>query len=306
MSVKEAFQPYHTEIKRRGDVTNTEYNSKYFDRTDDNALPFIQEDQVYILFSLSHTGFAPVSQTKSAPGLRIYGAFPDQQSLHHYADLVKENDPVCSLLMNKTHEWIVGASSPAHLTDNEHIRAQKDRLLRKHKQTLSKNKAEFECNIAQHQVGECVKKEDLVHADNDIDDKTKVCRKISSRVHVDDQRLAAVTVVPDDTQECEFLFKVYGFFQNEEQANSWVRNVGGDAVTDFDIDIVSACEWIYPQAMISTNAKREVYRSAELTKIMKNYKSNPDEVRRVEELELDSDMTTESVEETVEGGGVSV
>ena len=290
-SVKQVFEPYHNEIKRRSDVMNSEYNSKFFEKVDDEGeeLSFKQDDQLYILFSLSHKQFAPVPEKSNSPGLRLYGAFPDMESLQEHIKIIQQFDPNCSLLVNKTHEWIVGAASPDRLVDAKYVSSKKIAVLKTYEDNMQKNKREFEENVTNKNAGRSTKEpEEESKVLSDLDSKKKVGRKISGNVQMTDQKLVAITVIPDHSQDCEFIFKIYGFFTTEEQANRWVRNVGGVQVTEFDIDIVSTCEWIYPQSMTTMNVKKEFYRSAELDKIMKNYKSKPDDVRRLEEIDTSS------------------
>lgn len=281
-------------------MTNTEFNSKYFEKVDDEGeeLAFKQEDQLYILFSLSHKEFAPVPQHIDSPGLRFYGAFPDQESLHEHIKIVKQYDSDCSILVNETHEWVVGASSPAHLVDAEYISSKKIAVLKSYKDKMAKNREEFEENVSHKSTGRNAKKsQEDKSFPIELKDKKKVGRKISRNVQMNDQKLVAISVIPDPSKDCEFLFKVYGFFENEEQANRWVRNVGGVQVTEFDIDIVSTCEWMYPQSMTSLNVKKEFYRAPELDKIMKNYKSKPDDVRRLEDINKSNSDNVQRLED---------
>ena len=287
-NVQGTFQSYHEEIKRRDFMTKTEYNTKYFDNTDDDGeeLPFHMEDQQFIVFSLSHEKFAPIPENKNSPALRIYGAFPDQESALDHCKNVQSADPNCSLLINKTHTWIVGAATPERMTDVKYVDVKRQCLLKLHERVRDKNKKEFEENIEERKVGDNEKPEPNKSIPNVLDDKRKASRKISKMAETRDQRFVAMSIIPDNTENCEFVFQVYGCFEDEKHANRWIRNVAGFQVTEYDIDVITACEWIYPQEMRSENAQKEVYRSTELDKIMKGYKSKPDDIKRLEETQV--------------------
>lgn len=284
-AVQNTFQSYHEEIRRRDNVTKTDYNSKYFEPVKDDEegedLSFVQEDQRFVLFSLSHEEFAPVSECKNAPALRIYGAFPDIESVREHVKAVRACDSTCSLLVHNTHEWGLGGSCPAHLADDSYVRRKREHLLELYEKRMDKNKRQFDENVTQRQVGNNEKTVERDNRANDVSSKTKVGRKAPMAMVMRDQRVVALSVIQDDSADCEFLFRVYGCFETEKDANRWVRNVGGNHITDHDIDVVSTCEWMYPQSMLSSNARKEVFRSPELDKIMRNYKSKPEEVRKV-------------------------
>jgi hypothetical protein len=289
-AARNAMRPYYDEIARRGRVAAAEVrDTDYFDRVreDGDDMPFAMEEQSYVLFSLSHRGFAPVSESARAPALRVYGTFPDQESALAQADLVREHDPKCSLLLNRTHEWVVGASDPARMADAQHIAEKRDALLAAHRQERAQSDADFQSNVSKRQMGALPASNSNVEDERVVDlaaveGKVKARRKLPSGVQVCGQKLAALSVVRDPSDDCEFLFTVYACFEDAASVDRWVRNVGGNEVTQHDIDVISTCEWVYPQDMRDGKASKHAYRSAELHSIMNNYKSSPEEIKRVE------------------------
>ena len=55
----------------------------------------------------------------------------------------------------------------------------------------------------------------------------------------------------------ELLFSIHGAFDTESDADLWIRHVLSEKVKDIDIDIVSSCQWLYPQNAKNTDFTKE-------------------------------------------------
>jgi len=109
---------------------------------------------------------------------------------------------------------------------------------------LNTNLKEFEVNVAEQKTGESKK---TVPKNTDAIsqiDGTPKSHKISNKLDIRGQKLAVISFIKDDADIPEFLFRLYGFFDKEEEINAYIRNVCGDKVHNFDIDVVSTCQWI--------------------------------------------------------------
>ena len=120
---------------------------------------------------------------------------------------------------------------------------------------------------------------------NKITDETSKVKsyKISNQLDVRGQKLCVISFVKDDSVIPQFLFQVYAFFEKEDECNAYIRNVCGDKVQDFDIDVVSTCQWIFPQQMTYDKVNKEIFRSDELDRIMSSHRNQPKEVARFKE-----------------------
>ena len=284
--------PHHAEIQRRAAVQANEeaINPKVFGRVQDDGLddPFVNPQQQFVLFSVSHREFAPVARDHHNPGICIYGAFETYGEALEHANLVKAAHPGHSLLIDKTHTWICAAASVAHLQDGAHIEEHRKRLLEKHAADHAARKLEFEENLANQRAGRVAAP--VTENDSSVkedfpkeDEATKGSSRVKKQCKVDDQMLAVVSVVADDGDDCEFLIRVYALFHDEPAANRYVRNVCGCSVHDHDIDVIHTCAWAFPQQMRNEHVRKEVYRSEELSKIMSSLKRAPQEVQRFRE-----------------------
>lgn len=332
MAAPQLFGEHQAEIRRRASVKDTgaeQVNSKTFARVDDDGLddPFENPEQVFIVFSLSQREFSPVPRDLSQPGLCIYGAFETRAEAMEHAATVQKAHPRNSILIDETHAWVCATATIAHLQDVAYIKAQKSRLLRMVTETRAQSQQEFEENVAERRAGKVSAAsgetdEDVgetedggkenhkreAHLGKEDDDPDRTSARINRACRVDGQSLAVVSFVADDGPDSEFIFRVYGFFPDEASANKYVRNVCGCHVKDFDIDVIKACCWAFPQQMHGKHVRKEVYRSEELNKVMAALKQAPQEVKRfydehaayTETSEEDRRITLTAAEEPVE------
>lgn len=282
-SIHSTFSQHHAEIQRRAEVTQRGHaDDRTFSKVSDaQDFEFDNPNQKFIVFSLSHEGFAPLADNVRNPAICIYGAFSTREEAVEYArDSVLCEHPGISIMVDESHKWVVGVCNPVHLADVEHVEKQRTRLLKAHERMLNINAKEFEENVVKQCAGTAGKKEE--NRIEDVTDKARTTKshKISSRLDVRGQKLVALSFVRDDADIPEFLVRVYGFFEREDEANAYIRNVCGDKVQDYDIDVVSTCEWIFPQKMTYDKANREVFRSDELDVIMRTHKNQPKEVAK--------------------------
>lgn len=287
-AVQTTFEQHHNEIKRRSQITQQGYtDDKTFSKVEDSIeYNFQIQDQRFVVFSLSQQQFAPIPTNLKNPAVCIYGAFSTREEAVEYAkDSVLREHKHISIFVDDTHKWIAAVKNAECLSEsyvNEHTQ----RLIDQHKNMIHMNLKEFEENVKEQKAGSNSKTEEDTNI-SEVSEDDKDCKgkshKISNRLDVRGQKVAVVSFVKDDADIPEFLFRIYGFFDKEEDANSYIRNTCGDKVEEFDIDVVSTCEWIFPQTMTYQNANKEVFRSEELDRIMKNHKNQPKEVAKFKE-----------------------
>ena len=292
MAARELLAPHHAEIRRRADIQAAgpdALNSKFFTRVEDDGIdqPFVNPEQIFVVFSLSQRELAPIPRDLTNPGVCFYGAFETRAEAMEHAAIVQTAHPQHSILIDETHNWICAAATLEHLGSLVHVTSQKQRLLDQHAHTREQARIEFEENVAAHRSGKVAsvvdEDEDTAKTANEKpsvreDDKDKGRIHRTCRVH--GQTLAVVSFLPDDSAHREFIFRVYAFFDNEADANRYVRNVCGCNVQDYDIDVVKTCCWAFPQSMKGESAQKEIYRSEELNKVMTSLKQAPQEVQR--------------------------
>lgn len=287
---KGIFKEHQEEIRRRSSVAaNFSNENTTFEKVDDDVLiPFKDEEQSYIVFSLSHKEFGPICRDATNPGLCVYGAFETLIEAQEYAVQVARKHNSYSILIDETHKWLGGWSCPAHLQDPEHVASTVTRILEYHEEKAKQEKEEFESNVRQQRCGVDVgEKQEEKQKTTDSKEKkdglnetdhTAKKDKIDKSLAVEDQSLYSVSVLSDPSSDAEFLFKVYAFHDKEQSANAYIRNVCGCHVIDHNIDVVKARTWIFPQKMNASNAPKEVYRSSELDSIMKTHKGSQGKV----------------------------
>lgn len=308
--------PHQAEIRRRAQVHsegNDAMNSKIFERIEDDGLddPFENPEQIFVVFSLSQREFAPVPRDPAKPAICIYGAFETRAEAMEHVSVIQKMHPTHSILIDTTHNWICAAATTAHLLDSEYIENKKTTLLKVAETQQETARREFEENVANHTAGNVETRP--TEEDSPTTEPTESeqpeegnTTHASTRVHrncrVDGQTLAVISVLPDDSADCEFIFRVYALYNDEASANRYVRNVCGCRVQNHHIDVINTCSWAFPQQMKGDKVRKEVYRSDELNKVMNALKRSPQEVQHFYEQQTaeKTDSTTPQID--VEGG----
>tara|TARA_B110000008_G_scaffold273812_1_gene308653 strand:- start:462 stop:1499 length:1038 start_codon:yes stop_codon:yes gene_type:complete len=305
-AVQSTFEQHHNEIRRRSEITQQGYvdNKSFTKVSDSNSYVFVNEDQRFIVFSISQTEFSPVSENPQNPAVCIYGAFPTRDEAVEYAkNCVLEEHKGISVFVDDTHKWVAAVKNPGCMQES-YVKSHTDRLLKQHQAMLHTNLKEFQENVEEKKTGETKKKDEEDEKNEKVDEKQEKPKgkshRISGKLDVRGQKLCVVSFLKDDAEIPEFLFRVYGFFDKEDDANAYVRNICGDKVEEFDIDVIETCQWAFPQTMTYDKANKEVFRSEELDLIMKNHRNQPKEVARFNEVMAKDNEETQTEEMTAD------
>lgn len=286
------------EIKRRAELSRAGVSSDAnFERVDaiGDDPPFVNEEQKWVLFSTSHSGFAPRAKDPRYPGIRVYGCFDTQENAIAYAnEILAPTDPSCSIQLNKTHEWICACKNTTNLGNADYVSKKTNTLLSAHKTQLQRSEVDFKENVLKMQQAnasvEPLKEttdEDGPDDDNNMKDKavgdqssdaaSGGSKMLSRLCELSGQSFMCVSFVQDteSPDEPEFLFKVYGCFNTLEDADRYVRNVAGERVTEYDLNVITLLKWVFPTRDVDVMTQ---YRSSELTKIMRHHREQPSKV----------------------------
>lgn len=278
--IRETFTPYHEEIKRRAKTAKSKTASlpgvTRFERVEGEVdHPFQDATHSFVLFSTSHVGMRPFSFLPSEPALRIYGTFATTEEAMQHAAVVQQCDPGCDIQMDETHKWIVGCSTKERLAEGEAVEGKREAVLKKYVTERRVAANEFVDNVSNQLTGGSVPKKEEEEEGASCEGKQKAPLHISRMAEVRDQSVVILSCLPDEEgSPPEFLFKVYRCCSSEAEADAFIRNVAAVEVTDFDLDVVNSCEWVYPQQATGEKIRKEVYRDPELGKIMTSHKTS--------------------------------
>ena len=281
-SAQDSYSKNQAEIQRRQELAQSnDQNPRTFERRAGAAeMPFKLDGQTHFVWSASHEGMAPRAKDPKHPALRIYGLFTKEEAIEH-ARVVASVDPTCSLMVSPTHEWVMLPRAPERLGEAAgHIQT----VLEAYKEKRDATTKQFNENVAQHRSGvskTAAEARQDAEASEEADESEEAPtrphapRRLGRDAEVRDQSIVAATFVADGTQEVgEPVFKVYGAFENTSVGDDWAR-AAGDTVVDYDIDLVSTCQWLFPSDVRSEKIAQEVFRSNELSNIISNAKKQP-------------------------------
>jgi len=238
---------------------------------------------------------APRSTDPARPGLRLYGCFPDADSAHQFAAVVRADDPTCNLQLDRTHKWVLACRDTERLADAAHVATKTEALLQAHADDLSRARTEFKDTVESMKAsgGGSTGHTPMV-TQGEADDRADALPSapkaaegagngeegqagapvLTRSCELAQQGVACISFVYDSEYpaEPEFLFRVYGCFENAAGADRYVRNVASDRVTEFDIDVISLLKWVHPT--VAVDMKKE-FRASELNKIMNDHRAQP-------------------------------
>jgi hypothetical protein len=290
-SAHNAFREHHEEIQRRrkfqDGATSTGANQMTFDRKPDQGeVPFRDESQRFFVWSASHVRMPPIAVDAHKPALRIYGAFATESDARAHARLVHGLDPRCSVLVSRTHDWIVLPKDEDRVQNAAESEAHVGSLLAKYHAQRTAAMQEVQENVREQRAGICPAPDAPTESTDEAKSAsttqlTDGVSRIGRDAELRDQSVVAISFVNDETfdgrkdEVPEPLFRVYRAFENTSIADEWAR-CAGDHVIDFNIDIVSTCEWLFPSAADSRHIK-DVYRSEELGKLINHQKTQPEQ-----------------------------
>ena len=300
---KDVFTQHQQEIRRRTDVVRMQesVNPGVFERVEDERgsdFPFVLEGQAWVLFSVSHAEMPPVAPDPRRPAVRLYGTFATPEGAVAHAKQVQAVDPSVNLQMAKTHEWIVARSAPSRISpegDAAHV----EEILRAYADSRARSTTEFEDNVRNAkgggpaQTGEAQEEDDEAprggreeasEAESAATQGRVAASALPRSAEVRGQTLAVASFVAVRLHEAcpVFLFRVDACFDTQADADRYVRNTASCEVRDFDLDVVSLCEWLHAQQAEGSKLQSEVFRAPELQSIIANHKSQPQQVAAFE------------------------
>jgi len=278
-SIKDAFKPAYDEIERRKTADNSE--RIHFEKSDNSTnLKEIIEDQSYTLFSISSERIPPCSTAQKNPAVRIYGTFPTEADAKEHAECVASIDPKCSLFINKTNQWLVVPSSIDRIQDGELCNSIITERLQEYLKIRLENSKEFDENlkdVTERTVRPEYEEKPITKHENSKAHKAK------NGCEVRGQKYAVIVFLPDE-KTGEPIFLIHGCLESQEEADTWIRNVLSKKVTEYDIHVVSTCEWLFLNRMQGDGAKNNKYRTPELEKIMEHQRNAPEEIKSYQEM----------------------
>jgi len=227
---------------------------------------------------------APKPLYADRPAARIYGAFATRDEALEHSELVREKDPVCSLIVSPVNEWVRFPTNEIGL-DAAYASGKIDEKLQEYHEKRRTEKIEFERaiiekrRISEQNTQTVFETEDPIEEDEMHEAERLVYgppKRLKTGAEVRGQASAVVVVIPDEFGEV--LMKILGCFETTGEADKWCRDVGSRQVTEFDLLVVSTCEWFYPNGT-GRCASNERYRMGELQRIMDAAKKNPQDVK---------------------------
>lgn len=282
-NTSQGYGDYYKEINRRVEATK-QGESKFFERVEQsgNDIPLERPDQKFVLFSLSTKEIPPKAINPLQPAFRIIGCFPSLNDTKEHAEFVAESNPSVSLFIDECRNWIVAPQTFDQMTDAAHIENVKTTLIKEYKARRKNDNEEFESARRGDDVQRTQKeKEDELDGVPIVKENSK-SHIMRGHCDIKGQDLAVVILLPNK-KTGEFLFKVMGCFEKQEEADRWVKNVVSRNITEFDIHVVSCCQWIFANRMGDDGALDHQYRSSELQNIMNRQRVAPTEVKQFEE-----------------------
>ena len=201
-SVEEAYKPAFEEIARRKAAAEAQADGvTYFARTDGAAhLPAAPPQQTWVLASMGTAVLAPVPADPARPALRVYGAFATKQDAAEHADVVRQLDPRCSLLLLERGAWALMPRTAATRDDPAENARRREAVLARHRGEQARDAAEF-ARVVKERADRPAPRPPPAEDDPDVADAEAAVsgapRRLRAGGEVRGQAAMALSVVPD-------------------------------------------------------------------------------------------------------------
>lgn len=296
--IRSLYSAHQAEIARRKSAVENEcmdtdtkmytgFSHLKFSNSDETtSKQFTDADQQYFAFNISHTGLPPLVDGND-PGIRICGIFSTLEEAQEHAHFLSSNDPDCCVLVAPMQQWVVLGSTPELLSDDTWCKEQKQRLLQKHDKEIADRDAEFANRRCQEDNNESEttmlppdrsqvsSQSDSTSQSTQVEaadesNKRYYSQRFSRNLEIRNQNTAVVSFVRDEegSNPAHLMFNVWMSFDNESEANSWVRNVAGDQIIHHSLDTVDMYQWLFPQSATDEKIRNCTYRNSEEQTIM--------------------------------------
>jgi len=277
-TIKEAFEPHYKEIQRRRTAPTDE--KKYFDKVENvTEIPFKMDSQKVVLYSISSKEIPPCATNKLSPSIRVYGCFPTNEDALEHAAEISRLAPSCSLFLHSTHDWIVVGHTIDDMGNQEFINSTLEKNLGDYAKERYQNNKEFEQAVTLE--------EDVERTVKDEEDEIPILYNEKSKSHIlksggelRNQKYAVISFIPDIVNGTP-IFTVYGCLETKEECEIWIKNTLSREITEFDLHVISTCEWLFLNKMTNDNTQ-VFYRTPELNNIMNKQKSSKREIQDYE------------------------
>jgi hypothetical protein len=313
-SVEDVFRPAFEEINRRatavregGAVSCTETTHFSRDGSEPCHVPYVIPGQDFALVTMGTNVLAPRPVDQLRPALRVYGSFATKEDAADHASAVTSLDPACSLVVVPMREWFIFPQTEECRDDLDVRKKRSERRLQSWRTKQAEDGDAFERRVKERLQPDDAGDEGAAKRFEEEEDGTTEAEDLIYRppkrlartgAEVRGHVYVALSVIPDDVVgEC--LVKLHGFHETAQDADTWSRNVASRTITDDDIFVAPACEWLYPNGDTKNTTH---YRNDELQRIMDAADRNPQAVEdyKTWKAEQDRQRAIEETEEAIE------
>ena len=284
-TVRGAFQPAYDEIARRQAVARSfescDDESTYFPPSESpSTTPFAIPGQKFALITLGTNVLAPRPLHKDRPCARIYGMFDSKRDARDHAEDVLSKDPKCSLLIVDRNQWVLLPETEMMRDDVFAASQRAQEKVEAFLSNLSSEKSTFS-EVIHKQFERPAARGKAPLTENEVQEQEAEMEvygkpsRLRAGAEVRGQQVAVVSVIPDRDGGGEALLRIYACFETRNEADVWVRDVASKHVVDYDLLVVSTCEWFYPNATQTRAGANPNYRIPELQRIMDAAARNP-------------------------------
>ena len=264
--------------------------STSFHKVKGKSFGYLDSDQCFFLYSMSHNQIPPLCEDPKKPALNIIQAFSTKESaLRHGAKLSTKHNDIC-LLLGSSHSWLPGCSSFDDIETIEKEQDFVDNILSLHNSKIESDRKSFRDRV--QEKGESVdhnlkkerreKKKETVFSNTrsqTFEEKDQFVETDNITLPVDDdQKIAVVAIAirPDDTDTLTYVFQFLRNFDVEDEADAYIRNIASERIPNFDI-VTMRCGR-YNRIELENSKTKSFYRDEKIQKIMNHSQSQKQEV----------------------------
>ena len=239
-----------------------------------------------VLYNVAHSGRSPTPADTSDPGLRLLGVFNRREEAIEHAIVLSKKHECLDYMMTPLGEWFMmhtDREKPQEIVEQrvvlrlEKHRSRRDRDFKQLKAARDKQLQSRTSYQKEERFKRSAAAPGVATADATRDTSSNV-RTFPSKRMCANQRFAVVSVLVDKDKQVrlgrrlpEPIVRVYGCFNSQKQARTFIREELASHVGEFDIDVVDMYEWLFPQSLDPEKIEEE-FRDSEINDIMQHAK----------------------------------
>jgi hypothetical protein len=303
MSVEEKRARHYENMEAQAGEVSTSFHKVH-----GKSFGFLDSDQCFFLYSMSHTAVPPLCEDPQKPALNIVQAFGTKEAALKRGTKLSASHEDVSILLGSSHNWLPGCSSFEEIATAEKEQQFVDNVLSSYSSKIESDKQNFQKRVVEKVESNQVKANKPQKSARGKA-RSNVFRQKDQFVETDnivlptdeDQKVAvvAIAIKPDEPETLKYIFQFLRSFDKEDEADAYIRNTASERLPNYDIVTVRCGR--YSRIELENSKTKRFYRDEKIQRIMDHNESQKQEVENFRQRCQDNEQEVPLLEISPDG-----